>query len=174
MAELAFAPLFKGADVEVSNLEEGLNHPAYTVDTVDSSQFSNRKIGLLLGFDHLKTFSEWKEPLSLIQKVDLLFVSRPDFLTRSFEDELTQLALRLKIQEPQKISDQAEIYKWRHCEHLIYRLESGKGPSFAQARLIRAEYAKGEKSDQKWVPQEVARYIREKKLYKNMSNLRCE
>ncbi len=63
---------------EVSNIEQTLQCPTYTIQTLDalSDLYSGSKFYLILGSDSLEQFDSWSAPELIVQKANLLVYPR--------------------------------------------------------------------------------------------------
>jgi nicotinate-nucleotide adenylyltransferase len=130
---------------ELSTVEVDRPGPSYTVETISVLQQqlgAEARIFFLVGWDSLAELPEWKEPVRLIQLCKLVAVTRPDF---SRPD--------LKVLEI-SVPGVTQSVIWLDM-----------GPIDISSSDIRKRVAQ-ELSIHGLVPDKVADYIKEKKLYR--------
>lgn len=108
MLKLAFENMEK---VEISDLEQKLDKPSYTLHTIEHLQKENPDTlyYLCLGEDSLQYFNEWHKYREILEKVDLLVAERPGFDKSSVEEAILEHAVFVE-HEPYPISS-TEIRK---------------------------------------------------------------
>jgi nicotinate-nucleotide adenylyltransferase len=67
---------FSATDLEIKR--EG---KSYTIDTINSllQSYQNSKLYLIIGMDNLIDFPNWKSPLEIVNKVELVVMNRPRY-----------------------------------------------------------------------------------------------
>ncbi len=65
----------------VSDLELKREGKSYTIDTINSllQSYQNSKLYLIIGMDNLIDFPNWKSPLEIVNKVELIVMNRPGY-----------------------------------------------------------------------------------------------
>ncbi|MDR1584379.1 MAG: nicotinate-nucleotide adenylyltransferase [Prevotellaceae bacterium] len=79
MVRIAFEGL--GLPVEVSDIENSLPQPSYTINTLNalSEKYPDKKWSLLIGADNLVNFHLWKDTSKIIEQHQLLVYPREGF-----------------------------------------------------------------------------------------------
>jgi len=136
-------PLF-----ELNRIEKDRPGPSFTVHTLRElrEQHPAHHYFLILGADSLPDFQQWREPIELIQRAELLVVARPGSELMSAE------SLAASVQ----LSDVSAL-----------RMTIIDSPLIEVAsRVIRDKVARG-KTIRYLTPRAVEEYIRERRLYAN-------
>lgn len=102
MLKLAFEDM---DDVIISDLEQNLDKPSYTLQTIDYLQNENPDTlyFLCLGEDSLQHFNEWHKYREILIRVDLLVAERPGFDNAKVDPEILEHAIFVE-HEPYSIS----------------------------------------------------------------------
>lgn len=87
MLRIAFQDI---ENVEVSDLEQQLSEPSYTIRTIEYLQekFPDEKWFLCIGEDTLATFYKWYQYKEILNRVTLLVAERPGFDSSSIDPEI--------------------------------------------------------------------------------------
>jgi nicotinate-nucleotide adenylyltransferase len=96
MVNIAFEGL--GLPVTVSDIENTLPQPSYTINTIDalSAKYPGRKWSLLIGADNLVHFHLWKDSAKIIEQHQLLVYPRMGF----DDEELCKKNSAMKLDAP--------------------------------------------------------------------------
>jgi nicotinate-nucleotide adenylyltransferase len=96
MVKIAFEEL--GLPVIVSDIENSLPQPSYTVNTVNalSEKFPDKEWSLLIGADNLINFHQWRDSAKIIERHRLLVYPRSGFI----DDKLYEENNAAKINAP--------------------------------------------------------------------------
>jgi nicotinate-nucleotide adenylyltransferase len=96
MVKIAFEEL--GLPVKVSDIENTLPQPSYTINTVDalSEKYPDKKWSLLIGADNLVNFHLWKDAEKIVERHRLLAYPRAGF----DDNELYKRNNALKLDAP--------------------------------------------------------------------------
>lgn len=84
---------FSATDLEIKR--EG---KSYTIDTINSllQLYQNSKLYLIIGMDNLIDFPNWKSPLEIVNKVELVVMNRPGY-TLEVRNEFTRYANIIRV-----------------------------------------------------------------------------
>lgn len=87
MLEAAFSPF---GNVVVSDLENRLPHPSYTIQTIEhlKKQYPEKTFYLCIGEDSLIEFDTWYKPGRILEECELLVASRPGIDTEGVRSEI--------------------------------------------------------------------------------------
>ena len=87
--------------VTVSDIEETLPQPSYTINTLDalSEQYPNKKWQLLVGSDNLEKFHKWHNFEKIIDKYQLLVYPRLGFQNNELCEKYKVIKLNAPIIE---------------------------------------------------------------------------
>jgi nicotinate-nucleotide adenylyltransferase len=83
--------------VQVSAIEESLDIPNYTIDTLMElrSEYPLSKLAWAIGADQLNVFADWKEPTKILELASLVVLPRPHQVQKDLLEEALGLASRL-------------------------------------------------------------------------------
>jgi len=89
MLKIAFGGI---DDVQVSDIEQSLPKPSYTLQTIEHLRktFPGRLFYLCLGEDSLSHFHEWYKYRQILKTVSLIVARRPDFDSSSVDPEILE------------------------------------------------------------------------------------
>lgn len=93
--ERMLAAAFSGFEnVEISDVEEGLAHPSFTIRTIKylKQQYPDKIFYLCIGEDSLSEFESWHKPDLILEECELLVASRPGFDRKDVKDEILRKA----------------------------------------------------------------------------------
>lgn len=135
MLKLAFQ---NHPNIEVSNVENELPRPTYTLKTIEyiKQQYPDKKFYLCLGSDSLQDFHKWYKYRRILDEVDLLVAQRPG-------EEIDDVDLHVMEKT-----------------HLV-----NHDPIDLSSTAIREWIRKGDHPED-WIPESVYKYIKQKNLYK--------
>jgi len=92
--------------VEVSDIENTLPHPSYTINTVEAlrRQWPDGRISVLIGSDNIEDLDHWREIERLRQVADFIVVPRGGYASRceplaAVLPELSSTAIRNALRE---------------------------------------------------------------------------
>lgn len=154
LVQLAFMPLSRNKRLKISDLESEIEPPNYTQKTLLAikDSYPDKKVALLMGEDQFLSFSKWYKAADILSENFLVVIKRDGFSKEAkFKEELIKLASDLGISE-EKVSSQ--IY---FIEDTIHE---------AASRVIRKNMAEDAGGTDNWIPENVLKYIKENKLYK--------
>ena len=102
MLKLAFRSI---DHIQVSNLEQTLPHPSYTLQTIEHLQreYPGSIFYLCLGEDSLRDFHKWYQYKKILDKVNLLVAKRPEINTTEVAPEILEKTIFIK-HEPVSVS----------------------------------------------------------------------
>lgn len=105
MLKLAFRDI---ENVTISDLEQKLEKPSYTLQTIEYLQKENPETlyYLCIGEDSLQYFDEWHKYREILEKVDLIVVERPGFDKSEVDASILEHAIFVEHQ-PYSISSTA-------------------------------------------------------------------
>ena len=88
MTKLAFSQ--ESIKINIDDQEIKRGGPSYSIETIKNlkKQSPKEDYYLILGMDQLDTLSQWKDWNKILEEVDLVFVSRPEFEFPTSIDEL--------------------------------------------------------------------------------------
>jgi nicotinate-nucleotide adenylyltransferase len=97
MVRIAFEGL--GLSASVSDIENTLPQPSYTINTVDAlaEKYPDKQWSLLIGADNLSSFHLWKDAAKIIEHHQLLVYPRAGF---DNDDELYEKNNAVKLNAP--------------------------------------------------------------------------
>ncbi|MDR2383521.1 MAG: nicotinate-nucleotide adenylyltransferase [Prevotellaceae bacterium] len=97
MVRIAFEGL--GLPVSVSDIENTLSQPSYTINTVNAlaEKYPDKQWSLLIGADNLGSFHLWKDAAKIVEHHQLLVYPRAGF---DNEDELYKKNNAVKLDAP--------------------------------------------------------------------------
>ncbi len=130
---------------KLSTIEIEYKGPSYTVDTIAKLKAKSggaSEFYFIVGWDNLEQLPHWKELSKLIEKCFLVAVPRPGFSRpdiKALEAEILGIAKRIVFLDKPQIDISATDIRERVAHGL---------------------------SINEWVPEKVARYIKEKGLYR--------
>lgn len=80
------------SDIKVSNIEQQLDSPYYTVQTMKylTDQFTDRSFFLCMGQDSLLNFDKWYQWEEILGYCDLLVAARPDYNTDQLPEKISR------------------------------------------------------------------------------------
>jgi nicotinate-nucleotide adenylyltransferase len=154
------------ARIEVSDLEDSLPSPNYTVATLAAvaAAYPRRSLGLLLGQDQLASFDEWREPRRILELTALIVVARADDEADRAKESLTHEAVALAKRLGVAARWEAPgVLALAGIPHHVYTLD--RPPHPAASRTIRAVLGQGQEAPAGWLPQPVLFEIKERGLY---------
>jgi nicotinate-nucleotide adenylyltransferase len=99
MVRIAFDGL--GLPVAVSDIENTLSQPSYTVNTVNalSEKYPDKKWSLLIGADNLPSFHLWKDAAKIIEHHQLLVYPRTGYSDNDLYNQYNVLKLDAPVME---------------------------------------------------------------------------
>ena len=114
MLQLAFKSI---ENVTISDVEQKLEKPSYTLQTIEHLQKENplTLYYLCIGEDSLQHFHKWHKYQKILEKVDLLVVERPGFDKSGVAPEILEHAIFVEHQ-PYSVSSTAIRKKGRVLE----------------------------------------------------------
>jgi nicotinate-nucleotide adenylyltransferase len=99
MVKIAFSGL--GLPIMVSDIENTLTQPSYTINTIDtlSEKYPDKKWSLLIGSDNLTNFHLWKDSRKIIEHYRLLVYPRLGFDNTELYEKNNAVKLDAPIME---------------------------------------------------------------------------
>ena len=84
---------------EASAIEVERGGTSYSVDTLDQLRKEHPKASLflLIGSDNLLEFESWKSPLEILEKADLVVMTRPGFRMEESKNEFARRAVFVNV-----------------------------------------------------------------------------
>ncbi len=159
MTELAFSTYGEKFVVDGREIERGKK--SFTLDTLKSfqTQMPDDEFFLILGEDQFESFDQWRDPKGLLKLADVVVASRPG---HHFPSSLEEM--------PQSVQESAESFEFNKVH-----LKSGNTIQFVtipEVAISSSELRKKLRTGQpveKYLPLNVENYIRDRKLYRNLS-----
>lgn len=151
-----------GQQFEVDDIEIKRQGISFTIETLREyrKKISAEDLYLIIGADHLETFSSWKEYREILKECNLIIATRPGFDIPGAKDQL-----------PQFLNEYVLEYDFNFIE-----LTTGRNLQFIRipevdisASELRKKLRSGRPVDQ-YLPLAVEAYIRDTKLYQNLKN----
>jgi nicotinate-nucleotide adenylyltransferase len=148
-----------------SLLDAHTGHPNYSIDTVrrlKSTLKKNDKLYFLIGMDAFKDIATWRQPEELLTEVEFIVASRPGYsladVGRALPVSLRPTELMMRAMRPQRAN--GTIALMGAIIHLL-----GEVKEKVSSTQIRAAAGKSVKQLSRYVPPQVAEYIKKENLY---------
>ncbi len=151
-----------GSQFTVDDLEIKRGGTSYTIDTLREyrKKVSAEDLYLIMGADHLESFSSWKDYRDILKEVNIIFTTRPGFDIPTSKDQL-----------PHYLKENILEYDFNFIE-----LTTGRNIQFVRipdidtsASELRKKIRSGRPVD-KFLPLAVETYIKNQKLYANLKH----
>jgi len=148
-----------------SLLDAHTGQPNYSIDTVrrlKSALKKNDKLYFLIGMDAFKDIATWRQPEELLAEVEFIVVSRPGFsladVGRALPASLRPTELMMRAMRQQRAN--GTIALMGATIHLLDEVREK-----VSSTQIRAAAGKSVKQLSRYVPPQVAEYIKKENLY---------
>jgi nicotinate-nucleotide adenylyltransferase len=148
-----------------SLLDAHTGQPNYSIDTVrrlKSALKKNDKLYFLIGIDAFKDIATWRQPEELLAEVEFIVVSRPGFsladVGRALPASLRPTELMMRAMRQQRAN--GTIALMGATIHLLDEVREK-----VSSTQIRAAAGKSVKQLSRYVPPQVAEYIKKENLY---------
>lgn len=151
-----------GKQFEVNDLEIKRQGVSYTIDTLKEfrKDHSAEDLYLIIGADHLETFSSWRDYKDILKECNIIVATRPGFDIPGSREQL-----------PQFLNEFVLEYDFNFIE-----LTTGRNLQFIRipdvdisASELRKKLRSGRPVDQ-FLPLAVETFIRDSKLYQNLKD----
>jgi len=161
MVELATQPY---RYYDVSDVEIQRKGPSYTLDTINyfSEKNLKAKLFLLLGTDAFLLMRSWKNPIQILEKVNVIIMYRPGKGT--WEEQIRQIGLyiRTNLDKEYRYSEENECFSHLFLKTIYLK----KIPALdVSSTEIREKLARDENVDQ-WINPDILQYIQAYHLFK--------
>jgi nicotinate (nicotinamide) nucleotide adenylyltransferase len=148
-----------------SLLDAHTGQPNYSIDTVrrlKNTLKKNDKLYFLIGMDAFKDIATWRQPEELLAEVEFIVASRPGYsladVGRALPVSLRPTELMMRAMRPQRAN--GTIALMGAIIHLL-----GEVKEKVSSTQIRAAAGKSVKQLSRYVPPQVAEYIKKENLY---------
>jgi nicotinate-nucleotide adenylyltransferase len=148
-----------------SLLDAHTGQPNYSIDTVrrlKSMLKKSDKLYFLIGMDAFKDIATWRQPEELLAEVEFIVVSRPGFsladVGRALPASLRPTELMMRAMRQQRA--EGTIALMGATIHLL-----GEVREKVSSTQIRGAFGKSVKQLSRYVPPQVAEYIKKENLY---------
>ena len=162
--------MFCPSTLEAPRESDGSSQVHYSIETVRRVKRSLKdsdRLFFLIGMDAFADIATWREPEALLRECEFIVVSRPGYRLADIVHALP-VSLRLSPSATKGLSKTAGAGKFVHDGVTIHLLDAINIP--ASATNIRKAAAEG-RSLSKFVPPEVAEYIKKMNLYRGESRV---
>ena len=168
LSKIAFEPI--GPQIVVSNIEEELPKPNYSLQTVETikSLHQGKSISLLVGQDQLASFDKWKCPKEILMMASLIVIKRRAQEGQETGENSAKLDALFKdlaknLETPYQWVQEGELAYFPDLQSSVHLIDAAICE--ASSTKIRQLLAKGVTPKKDWLPAEVAREIKNKHLY---------
>lgn len=184
MTKLAWRREIAQGWLTVSDLEQKLPVPSYTLRTLTSLAKGEKRLALLLGLDQLKSYPQWHQPLAILGMSDLIIGSRlpssaeirPPSAIDSGQNpdavitEIANCVSALKLTG--EWNPETQQYSLDGLDHVIHFAGTVSWP--VSSTDIRTLVEAGETVPADWVSEEVAEYFKSHGLYQREKGLKAQ
>jgi len=146
-------PRLRASTLDEQRTDGRPNYTAETLEDLQACEGQEAKLFLLIGADSFAMLPQWHAPADILDRAELIVVSRPDCNPSNTEDVLRQISREAGR------DNEATVRNWQTKIHSLNNVHEE-----VSASMVRAALAKGADCSA-WLLPSVAQYIREHHLY---------